>query len=76
MDQQTATLEVLFVQDRMPAPTRYEVAAGLTILEALETLGLSRQAALVAVVNGVTSDITYTLQPGDRVQLLPQIAGG
>jgi len=30
----------------------------------------------VAVVNGVTTDLSYILQPGDVANLLPQIAGG
>jgi molybdopterin converting factor small subunit len=55
---------------------RYEVPAGQTILSALESLVISTQQPLVAVVNGTTADMTYLLQAEDVVQLLPQVAGG
>ena len=65
-----------FLPSRFLPSTTYEVQPGQTILSALTALELPQQSSFVAVVNGTTCDITYILQPGDRVQLLPQIAGG
>ena len=64
-----------------PSPTeqgtlRFVVPAGQSILSALESIGISMQQPLVAVVNGTTADMTYLLQPVDVVQCFPQIAGG
>jgi molybdopterin converting factor small subunit len=76
MTQQTATLELRIHAGGKPEQRRYQVAVGQTILAAIQGLDGLPQTALVAVVNGITSDMTYTLQPGDNVLLLPQIAGG
>jgi molybdopterin converting factor small subunit len=72
MELQNATLEILDGHKT----SCYEVAPGQSILAVIQAQGIFGRAALVAIVNGTTRDITYTIQPGDRVQLLPQIAGG
>lgn len=63
-------------------PLRFEVSVNQTILSALNSLAaqtknefLTKQ-PLVAVVNGMTTDMSYLLQPGDTVQCFPQIVGG
>jgi molybdopterin converting factor small subunit len=55
---------------------RYEVTAGQSILDALESLRLPLAQPQVPVVNGKTEELAYILQPGDVVTFLPQIAGG
>jgi sulfur carrier protein ThiS len=70
--------------DASPASARLEVAdrppvqvpAGQTVLEALAQLEIRLDRPVIAVVNGQSSDLTYRLQPGDRVRLIPQIGGG
>lgn len=53
------------------------VEAGRTILQTLQHLNIQLHQPVVGVVNGKTVDLTeYILQPGDSVQLIPQIGGG
>lgn len=54
----------------------FVVPAGLTIQAALHSIQLPTNQPLVALVNGSTADMNYVLQPGDMVDLLPQISGG
>ena len=76
MEPENVLLEIHSYPGKKELKTLYEVQPGQTILSALSSLGLSQQSSLVAIVNGTTGDFTYILQSGDRVQLLPQIAGG
>jgi hypothetical protein len=75
-DGSRATLIIRFGSGKEKAPVSYQVPAGQSILEALGALHLPLSQPPVAVVNGVTSDLAYILQPGDVANLLPQIAGG
>jgi molybdopterin converting factor small subunit len=53
-----------------------EVAPARSVLATAAAIGIPRQQPFVAIVNGRTSDLTYILAPGDRLTLLPPIAGG
>ncbi|RPI87393.1 MAG: hypothetical protein EHM41_05145 [Chloroflexi bacterium] len=72
----TAVLLIRTSQGKDNPPRRFEVPAGLTIQEVLLSIQLPTNQPLIALVNGSTAEMTYVLQPGDRVDLLPQIAGG
>lgn len=76
MAKETAVLVIRYADRDGKRSLRYEVPAGQSIRSALEGLDLPRRDALVAIVNGLTSDTAYILQPGDEVQLLAQIVGG
>ncbi len=53
------------------------VEAGRTILQTLQHLNIQLPQPVAGIVNGKTVDLTeYILQPGDSVQLIPQIGGG
>ncbi|NPV85138.1 MAG: MoaD/ThiS family protein [Anaerolineae bacterium] len=71
-------IKAIIQVERLPGEPRQsiEVVAGVTILEALASVGVSLQQPVVALVNGKTSDMNYVVRPGDYVVLLPQIAGG
>ena len=55
---------------------RTQVRPGQTIMEAAAGLGIPGTQPLVALVNGQTHELTYLLEPGDQVRLIPPIAGG
>ncbi|NPV77773.1 MAG: MoaD/ThiS family protein [Anaerolineae bacterium] len=57
-------------------PREISVAAGQTIMQALNSHGIVFRQPVVALVNGQTCDVSYCLQPGDVVRFFPQIAGG
>ena len=76
MNQGTATLIIRLGTGADKSLNRYEVPAWQTIQSALGSLELALTQPPVAVVNGVTTELSYVLQPGDVVNLLPQIAGG
>ena len=52
------------------------VAPGRSVLEVAAAVGIPRSQPCVAVVNGCTVDLSYVLAPGDRLTLIPPIAGG
>jgi sulfur carrier protein ThiS len=53
------------------------VDAGQNILQTLQYINIRLRQPVAAIVNGKTVDLTeYILQPGDNVQLIPQIGGG
>jgi len=52
------------------------VSAGQTINEACKNLSLQLHQPAVALVNGITQDFSYFLEPGDTVKILFQISGG
>jgi sulfur carrier protein ThiS len=74
-DQDTTAILVL---DKPLVKTRTEVhvLTGITLLEALDSVGIQPRQAMIAVVNGVVQDVNYRLQPGDVARLLMQISGG
>jgi len=47
-----------------------------SIRETLQQAGIELSRPSAAVVNGQASDLDRILQDGDRVEMLPQIAGG
>lgn len=47
-----------------------------SIRETLQQAGIELGRPSAAVVNGQASDLDRILQDGDRVEMLPQIAGG
>jgi len=53
-----------------------EAAPGRSVLATAAAIGIPRQRPFVAIVNGRTCDLTDILAPGDRLTLLPPIAGG
>ena len=52
------------------------VAPGRSVIAVAAAIGIPRQQPFVAVVNGRTSDLSTILAPGDRLTLIPPIAGG
>ena len=52
------------------------VAPGRSVIAVAAEVGIPRQQPFVAVVNGRTSDLSTILAPGDRLTLIPPIAGG
>jgi hypothetical protein len=52
------------------------VSAGQTINKAFQNLSLQLHQPAVALVNGITQDFSYFLEPGDTVKILFQISGG
>jgi sulfur carrier protein ThiS len=56
--------------------TAVRVAPGRTLLDVAAEIGIPRRQALVALANGTTVDLNYVLAPGDRIKLVPPIAGG
>ncbi len=76
MNQGTATLIIRLGTGKEKTLNRYEVPAWQTIQTALGSLNLELSQPPVAVVNGLTAELSYVLLPGDVVNLLPQIAGG
>jgi hypothetical protein len=68
--------------DQRKGTLRYEVPAYQTTLSAITSLALQTsiespiKQPLVAVVNGTTADMTYILQPGDKVQFVSYLAAG
>ncbi len=59
-----------------PADGVIRVAPGRSVIAVAAEIGIPRQQPFVAVVNGRTSDLSTILAPGDRLTLLPPIAGG
>jgi len=49
---------------------------GQAVMEAAAHLGIPPNRAFVALVNGQVCDLDYRLAPGDRVRLIPPVAGG
>ncbi len=52
------------------------VPAGQTVSQALQASEIRLPQAGVVLVNGITSDLSHVLQPGDTVRFLLQISGG
>jgi molybdopterin converting factor small subunit len=65
-----------FAQLELPSGATLRVAAGQTVLEALQAERVELRQPAILVANGQTADFTYQLQAGDIVRLIPQIAGG
>ncbi len=56
---------------------QWEVAAGTTIAEIVQTLNLPHNLKILTVVNdAVCHDRGRVLEEGDSLMLLPQVAGG
>jgi molybdopterin converting factor small subunit len=53
-----------------------QVPAGKSVNQTLMDLNIELSQAVVALVNGKTTDLEEPLVAGDQVRLLPQIAGG
>jgi molybdopterin converting factor small subunit len=68
--------------DEIPAPADssqtviLQVPPGKSVIQTLKDLNIHLSQAVVAVVNGQTTDLEEILKAGDEVRLLPQIAGG
>ncbi len=54
----------------------WDVPEETTIAQVLEKLNLPREIRIVVLLNGRTADGATTLNEGDIVHILPQIAGG
>lgn len=48
----------------------------LTVLQCLEQLGIDEKQVGAVLVNGKPKKMTYTLEDGDEVQILPILSGG
>jgi molybdopterin converting factor small subunit len=78
MNAMTAAVEVRLAGrlTQYTARAIIEVAPGRSVLATAAALGIPRQQPFVAIVNGRTCDLSAILAPGDRLTLLPPIAGG
>jgi sulfur carrier protein ThiS len=76
MESQPAILIVKSLAGSAEQAARWSVSAGQTVADALAALPDLERRPFIPVVNGATEAATYVLQPGDVVQLLPQIMGG
>ena len=56
--------------------TIIQAPAGRSVNQTLKELNIQLSQAVAAVVNGQTTDLEKFLNAGDKVRLLPQIAGG
>lgn len=54
----------------------YEVADGATVRDMVEKLGIPAELAGVIVVSDAATSPDHVLRDGDRVTLLPPLAGG
>ena len=52
------------------------VDPGVSVAGMIQVCGLKFIQPMVALINEKTADLDQTLEEGDRVRLLPQIAGG
>jgi len=71
-----ATLRKYYPPPTPWKPLSFEVAKGTTLTRLLEQLGIPEGEAKVVFVNNVKRDLSYTLRSGDKVGILPPIAGG
>ena len=53
-----------------------ELSEGTTLQELVDKLGIPREEAKVAFVNGRAQEPDFVLQPGDEVGIFPPIGGG
>ncbi len=54
----------------------YEVADGATVRDLLERLQITEELAAAVIVGGEATDTERTLAEGDRLTLMPPLAGG
>ncbi len=54
----------------------YEVPEGARVLDLVTKLGIPGDLASVIIVSDQNTDPTYALKEGDRVILIPPLAGG
>ncbi len=65
-----------FASLELPGHPALQVRAGQTVLEALRGARVDLHQPAIAIVNGQSADLSYQLEAGDIVRLVPQIAGG
>ena len=65
-----------FARLELPGHPALQVRAGQTVLEGLRSARVDLGQPVIAVANGQTVDLSYRLQAGDVVRLVPRIAGG
>jgi molybdopterin converting factor small subunit len=54
----------------------YELAEGATVQTLVRRLNVPEEMASVIIVNDVSADLADALHEGDRVTLIPPLAGG
>jgi len=59
-----------------PAAKTYPVKPGTTIRNLLQQLGVPADEVKLIFINGKKSDLTSTLQGGERVGIFPPVGGG
>jgi sulfur carrier protein ThiS len=64
------------LKDYQAGAAEVAVPAGLTVLEALQTLGIPSVVVALVLVNGEARGKDTILEEGDEVQLLAVIGGG
>ena len=64
-------LDKLFKQNNWPVPLVVELEQSITGAELVEMLGLSGNKIEIMFVNGLAQSLGFSIQPGDRVALLP-----
>jgi molybdopterin converting factor small subunit len=55
---------------------QFQVQAGTTVENVIQSLQLPPDAVKLIFVNGRKQDVTYVLKPGDRLGLFPPVGGG
>jgi len=59
-----------------PSANNYSIEPGISIRNLLEQLGIPEEKAKLIFVDGVKSDLTSTLDGGERVGIFPPVGGG
>ena len=59
-----------------PSANSYSIEPGISIRNLLEQLGIPEEKAKLIFVDGVKSDLTSTLDGGERVGIFPPVGGG
>jgi len=53
-----------------------EIDNGLSVLKAMETLGIKKNDVSIILVNGINTNVDAVLSDGDTLSLFPPIGGG
>ncbi|HEY5640895.1 MAG TPA: MoaD/ThiS family protein [Dehalococcoidia bacterium] len=54
----------------------YEMPAGATVRDVLDRLQITDELASAVIVGGEATDVEHSLAEGDRLTLIPPLAGG
>jgi molybdopterin synthase sulfur carrier subunit len=54
----------------------FEISEGTTVEKLVEDLNIPRELVKLIFINGKREDISYKLNPGDRLGIFPPVGGG